>query len=661
VSDFLRFTWGGMVRTLNPFLIKPGDLKLCLNYNSDVFYAKVRRTGYSLFLNNPDSTKVWNIIPFDRQDGYRFVLRISGTNIYKYAFTGATWGAATKTGWGGINDQVQTVIDVPNPFVALANAELNAATSKIGQGFKVSGSGSKTVPSLWVLVQKTGTPGNITVQIETDDAVHPGNPSGTIVPNGTATITAPTSTTAAWQRVDFATAPVLTAGTQYHLILTAAGVSGANFWEWYGSIYDVYAGGAAKFSVDSGTSYNVLTGRLDLGFIVNVQQGSRTTSVALGNKLYLSNGVDQMVWTQDGINFTKVADAPYLKSMVVWKNRIYGIGEVYSNKSKLYYSGNPDDNYNITFTNNPLDVSTGNDIDIDPDNYGSDVAVEVEQDRLIVHKQGRSYKIIPDEFGRPSQVVPLGESTTSAYSIGSSEKFNLGFFYGVDGFFQSTGDIPTLISSPIQDLVEGVSGIDEADLFGIFFGYKYYCTMGASITESERLGGRTFTNPLFVYDLRLKEIYLYTVANLPTCFGSWKDINKVAYLYMGDNIGNVFIWDGSYSDNGVAIAGEVETWDDDFQQPHLTKRYEYINVENNPGCEASMMYELDGSNPISLGDVSKGSTKVYFGNDGFNKKNITFMIKDISSTVPSVFYGYVIRTTEEEIPVQRRLRGGAKK
>lgn len=658
MSDFSRFTWGGMVRTLNPFLIKPGDLKLCLNYNSDVFYAKVRRSGYSLFLNNPDSTKVWNTIPFDRQDGYRLVLRISGTSIYKYAFTGSTWGSATKTGWGGINDQVQTVIDYS--ITPLANAELSATASKLGQGFKVSGSGSKTVPSLWLLLQKTGTtPGDITLKIETDAA---GSPSGTAVTNGTATITsASVSATASWIRVDFATAPSLTAGTQYHLTIAAAAtLDASNFYEWYGSTYDVYSGGAAKFSIDSGTSYNSLTGRLDLGFIINVQQGSRTASVALASKLYLSNGVDQMVWTQDGVNFTKVTDAPYLKYMVVWKNRIYGIGEIYD-KSFLYYSSNPDDNLNITWANNPLDVSTGNNLGIDPDNYGVGIGIEVEQDRLIVHKEGRSYKIIPDEFGRPSQVVPLGESTTSNYSIGSSEKFNLGFFYGIDGFFQCTGDIPTLISSPIQDLVEGVAGTEEPDLFGIFFGYKYYCTMGATITESERLGGRTFTNPIFVYDLRLKEIYLYTVACLPTCFGSWKDTDKVPHLYMGDSLGNVFIWDGSYSDYGTAIGGEIVTWDDDFEQPHLTKRYEYISVENNPGCEASMMYQLDGENPISLGDVSKGTTKVYFGDDGFNKKDITFMIKDISSTVPSIFYGYVIRTTEEEVPVQRKLRGGGKK
>lgn len=656
MSDYRRFQWGGMNRVLNPFIIKPGDLKLCLNYNSDVFYAKFRRMGYSAFLNNPDSTKVWNLIPFDRADNYRFVLRIAGTNIYKYAFTGNTWGSAVKTGWGGINDQIQTIGEVGETTVA--NAKLAATTSKLAQGIKVSGSGSKTVPSLWVLLEKVGTPGNLTLQIETDNA---GSASGTPVTNGTVTVPGTSvSTTLSWIRVDFPTPPVLTAGTQYHLTLAAVGVDNSNYYGWWGSIYDVYAGGAAKFSTDSGTSYSSLTGELDLAFVINVQQGNRTASVSFGNKLYLSNGVDQMVFTQDGLNYTKVSDAPYVKSMVVWKGRVYGINNVLA-RSRLYFSSNLDANYNISFTNDPNDVSTGGFLDVDPDNHGSGISLEVEQGRLIVHKEGQCYKIIPDEFGRPSQVIPLGESTTSNYSVGVSEKFNLGFFYGVDGFFQSTGDIPTLISSPIQDLVDGVDGMQESDLFGIFFGFKYFCTMGTSITESERLGSRTFTNPIFVYDLRLKEIYLYTTSDLATCFASWKDNNKVLNLYMGDNVGNTFVWDTSYSDNGKPIPGEMETWDDDFEAPHLNKRIEYISVENNPGCEASMICELDDNNPVSLGDVSSGTTKVYFGNNGFNKRKITFMVKDISATVPSVFYGYVIRTTDEEVPVQRKLRGGGKK
>ena len=85
------FQWGGLNRILNPFLIKQGDLKLCLNYNSDIVYAKKKRTGYSTFLDRPDSSQVYNLIPFDRADGSRMVLRISGTSIYKYAFSGSVW------------------------------------------------------------------------------------------------------------------------------------------------------------------------------------------------------------------------------------------------------------------------------------------------------------------------------------------------------------------------------------------------------------------------------------------------------------------------------------------------------------------------------------------------------------------------------------------
>lgn len=661
MADISQFQLAGMNRVLNPFLIKAGDLKLCLNYNSDIFYAKLKRNGYSLFLNNPDNLTVNNLIPFDRNDGYRLVLRNSGTSLYKYAFTGSTWGSAVKSNYGGINDQIQTIGDT-----VVANAKLDATTDKLGQGIKVSGAGSKTVPSLWILLNRTGaTPGSITLKIETDTT---GTPSGTAVTNGTATITSasvPVSTTSpTWVRVDFSTAPVLTAGTQYHLTIAAAAtLDASNYYQWYGSAFDVYSNGAAKFSTNSGTNYASLTGELDLAFVINVRQASRVGSAILDNKLLLGNGVDQTCWTADGANFTNISTAPPCKYWITWKGRAYGIGNPLA-RSRLYFSATPSSDISTTgyprgityWTNDPTDVSTGGYLDIDPDSNGSGIGLDVENGRLIVHKEGGSYKIIPDEFGRPSQVISRGASTTSHWSIGRSEEFNISYFFNLNGIYEDNGETPDLKSSPIQDLIEAISGTATDNLVGHFFKYKYFCTMGTSITENERLGDRTFTNPLFVYELRLQEIYIYTTAHPVNCLASWKDENGVDNMYMGDTSGNTFKWDTSHLDYQTPIAGEIETWDEDFDTPHIKKRYEYIDLETNPGCESNALFKLDTDNPITLGDLTKGSTSFEFGDSGFNKKNIALKITDNSSTAPSIIYGWVIRLAGEEAPPKRRTR-----
>jgi hypothetical protein len=129
-------------------------------------------------------------------------------------------------------------------------------------------------------------------------------------------------------------------------------------------------------------------------------------------------------------------------------------------------------------------------------------------------------------------------------------------------------------------------------------------------------------------------------------------------MYMGDTAGNTFKWDSSNADYQTPINGEIETWDDDFGSPHIKKRYEFIEIETNPGCEGSVLYSLDGEEYKDIGDVTKGSTQYSFGDGGFNKKNISLKITDISSTTSSVFYGYVVRLSGEEVEPSRRI--GAK-
>ncbi len=122
-----------------------------------------------------------------------------------------------------------------------------AARTQISQGFKPKTSSTVTKVKLWL--KKTGTPAGtdtVTLVIQTDSS---GVPSGTPVTNGTATavdISDTLTTSYAWVTFTFATAPTLTAGTQYHLVLQGAfTVSGTNYVLWGADNYDViYADGS---------------------------------------------------------------------------------------------------------------------------------------------------------------------------------------------------------------------------------------------------------------------------------------------------------------------------------------------------------------------------------------------------------------------------------
>lgn len=116
-----------------------------------------------------------------------------------------------------------------------------ATNTQIAQGFKLNVSSTVTKVKLWL--KKTGTPGGtdtVTLAIQSDSS---GVPSGSAITNGTATsvdISDTITTSYSWVIFTFSTPPSLTAGTQYHLVLSGAfTVNSSNYISWGIDNYDV--------------------------------------------------------------------------------------------------------------------------------------------------------------------------------------------------------------------------------------------------------------------------------------------------------------------------------------------------------------------------------------------------------------------------------------
>lgn len=143
------------------------------------------------------------------------------------------WGGM---GYGGLPDG--SIGESATNFLAGAGASLNianvAGSTYIAQGFKV---GQTTdLASVWVKVYKIGNPtNNLELYIYDDSA---GDPNA-IVTNGTATAQSgklhTDNTDGEWVKFVFPTAPNVTGGTQYHIVLKSSGaVDASNYWIWFG-------------------------------------------------------------------------------------------------------------------------------------------------------------------------------------------------------------------------------------------------------------------------------------------------------------------------------------------------------------------------------------------------------------------------------------------
>ena len=159
------------------------------------------------------------------------------------------------------------------------------------QGFQLAD--TQTVGAISVYIKKNaGTPGDITVRIETDSS---SKPSGTLADaDAEATIPAFTDTDYGWVNVEFTDPFALSGSTQYHLVLKTAAASNDNNYAWGADASSPsYSDGAQSYSTNGGSTWTADSTKDQL-FKVHGQSTSVNcmliSSLGGNQKLYIGTG-----------------------------------------------------------------------------------------------------------------------------------------------------------------------------------------------------------------------------------------------------------------------------------------------------------------------------------------------------------------------------------
>lgn len=176
----------------------------------------------------------------------------------------------------------------PDDLTKIVTAySLSDTAHRLAQGFTVPYRDT-TFASVKLAIKKTGTPGTLTIRIETDTN---GAPSGTLVDANATVNVAHSSLTTGYQyyTADFAGTFTLEANTKYWIVIKAAAtVDGSNHYDW-GVITDplyLYPRGGVSNSTDSGTTY-IQTGET-YGFRM-LYGGLSPSSTVLHTVVYTKN------------------------------------------------------------------------------------------------------------------------------------------------------------------------------------------------------------------------------------------------------------------------------------------------------------------------------------------------------------------------------------
>lgn len=203
------------------------------------------------------------------------------------------------------------------------------------------------------LKKNAGTPGDITVTIETNST---DKPSGTLAAASlTGTIPAFTTATYGWVHLEFATGASLSKATTYHVVLKTAAASNDNNYAWDADASSpAYTDGAMSVSTDGGANWTAVSAA-DAYFRVTGESVGITSAIisdvaASTSKLYFSTGnftgthvggariysYDGTTWALTKI-FTGATDSS-IGCMTQYGTLTPGIFIGVGHKAKVYYT-----------------------------------------------------------------------------------------------------------------------------------------------------------------------------------------------------------------------------------------------------------------------------------------------------------------------------------
>lgn len=263
------------------------------------------------------------------------------------------------------------------------------------QGFQLT-YGQTISGASFYLKKNAGTPGDITVRIETDST---NKPSGTLAnASATGTITAFSTSSYGWVSVTFAGTFTLSATTTYHLVLKTAAAANDQNYAWAADASSPsFTSGAQSYSTDGGSTWTADSTK-DQYFRLSGQSTEintmLVTSVGGTQKLYIGTGSptgqtngDARIYSYDGTNW-----ALTYSFTVATSAQVTAMTE-FTADSKVYIGVGPQ--ARVYYTSDFSTFTLGKDINV-PQNPGYIHAIK-EYNRVL-HVGGGSPEFLPTQF-----------------------------------------------------------------------------------------------------------------------------------------------------------------------------------------------------------------------------------------------------------------------
>jgi len=326
--------------------------------------------------------------------------------------------------------------------------------------------------------------------------------------------------------------------------------------------------------------------------IRTVTTGQKARFSTFLNNVFMVNGADQTVtWDGNPINlFTTTGNSnqsPSAKYIENYRSRMWVAGNV-TYPDRIYYSSIPSAEAIPAITWD-TDNTTGDWIDISPQDGENITALKRDKNALLVFKQNHIYRVYSTSQTDPDPKISVG--TYSQESVVDA-KDGVYFFHPTGIYRYQEGGVLD-ISQPIIDFIKNIPASQYENVCGWQDGNHIYWSLG-DITEN----GITHTNIVIRYTISSQ---VWTTYSYPTKFVVSSPYNDGTTLYYlaGDSSGNVLKMNTGNTDNGTAITYSLitrpYTLDGIFSSTKLITKLSAIHV----GAEGSLLSSRVDSDNIN--------------------------------------------------------------
>ncbi len=265
----------------------------------------------------------------------------------------------------------------------------------------------------------------------------------------------------------------------------------------------------------------------------------------LGAYLFMGNGAMSKKVDADAASMSDVPGMPVFKFATTLYQRLY-CGGVNASPSTLFWSETGDGTGWSSVA--PHDSSS---TDIEKNWKGNIKGLGFSNDRIVIFKD-RIMKRWDSDY---MKTVMDSDGIKAPYSLADVSGMLLSLNQDCINIYD--GNAPQEISSPIQDIIDGIdfSPTNINRICGVVYKKKYYLNVG-NITLAD---GTVITNAVIVYDFRYNTFVLYSLGHQMTAIAKLVKTDGTEKLYMGDVNGNVYEMFNGYTDDGNAIEMQLET------------------------------------------------------------------------------------------------------